>query len=377
MSLGPGFLLGLDRLLGPEMSWSGKVLCQDPDLIHRSIVHSSTFYSFSVHSLTVHSSAIRKELTMSSRSNNFNIWNLFFVLLGGFLMLIQGCSFFSVRPENTEAGSSSSNSAEFEKTKVKVSAVANPVPIPIEVATDISQIMQGKAPSSAPTVFTKEVPEASASTEPESNSDSEEESVTEAKKNPPLKVSGDVKINQRGPAKSNGQDQSYQVRVGDTLMKISFEKYGNVYRWRQIYEQNKKLIANYNVLVPGTVLTIYGVEYVLIEKNGKPYLIRKNDSLVKISKTIYGNSKEWKNLWHNNRQLIHNPNKIYAGFTLYYQPTEVLADNHHSGQLKEKIHAHQMQKSVLGLAVGDQKSPASPLVGKSLSRLPAQSNPKK
>ncbi len=308
---------------------------------------------------------------MSSPTNNFKILNLFAVLLGAFLMSLQGCSFFSVRPENTEPGASSSNSAEFDKTKTRVSAVANPVPIPIEVASDISQIMQGKAPNSVPTVFTKEVPESSASSE-----DDGEEEVAEVVNPLPVKVSENVKPSLRGPAKTNGQNQSYQVRVGDTLMKISFEKYGNVYRWRQIYEQNRNLIANYNVLVPGTVLTIYGVEYVLIEKNGKPYLIKKNDTLVKISNSLYGNSKEWKNLWQNNRQLIHNPNKIYAGFTLYYKPTEELADNRQSGRLKAKLLKNKMQDSVLGPAVAGLKNPSISLVGKSLSRVPAQLSPK-
>jgi nucleoid-associated protein YgaU len=308
---------------------------------------------------------------MFSPTNNFKILNLFAVLLGAFLMSLQGCSFFSVRPENPEAGASSSNSAEFDKTKTRVSAVANPVPIPIEVASDISQIMQGKAPNSVPTVFTKEVPEG------ESPAEEEDVAEVEIESSPPLKVSENVKPSSRGPAKTNGQNQSYQVRVGDTLMKISFEKYGNVYRWRQIYEQNKNLIANYNVLVPGTVLTIYGVEYVLIEKNGKPYLIRKNDTLVKISNSLYGNSKEWKSLWQNNRQLIHNPNKIYAGFTLYYKPTEGLAENRQSGQVKARLQSKKMRQPISDAAVAGLKDPLNPSAGKALSRLPAQSNPKK
>ena len=111
----------------------------------------------------------------------------------------------------------------------------------------------------------------------------------------------------------------YVVKSGDTLMKISYEKLGNIYRWREIYNANREKIRNYNQLVTGTLLLIRGVEYVVLVRNGQPYLIRKSDTLVNISKALYGTTAGWKMLWENNRQLIHDPNKIYAGFTLYYQ----------------------------------------------------------
>ena len=116
----------------------------------------------------------------------------------------------------------------------------------------------------------------------------------------------------------------YVVKNGDTLMKISFAKYGNVYKWKNILNSNKDKIVDFNKLTAGTELTIEGDEYVVVEKNGRPYLIRKNDTLVKISNTVYGDIKKWPLLWKNNRQLIHDPNKIYAGFTLYYLDPEDL-----------------------------------------------------
>lgn len=51
---------------------------------------------------------------------------------------------------------------------------------------------------------------------------------------------------------------------------------------------------------------------------GNPYLIRTGDTLGGISKQVYATVKKWKLLWDNNRPLIKDPNKIYAGFTLYY-----------------------------------------------------------
>lgn len=122
----------------------------------------------------------------------------------------------------------------------------------------------------------------------------------------------------KSPADPDTRTNAYKVKPGDTLMKISFEHYGDIYKWRQILQDNKNLISNYKSLEPGTVLTVRGEQFVVIERNGKPYLIRKNETLTKISKNLYGSKQYWKSLWDNNRQLIKDPNKIYAGFTLYY-----------------------------------------------------------
>ena len=51
---------------------------------------------------------------------------------------------------------------------------------------------------------------------------------------------------------------------------------------------------------------------------GNPYLIKTGDTLSLISKEVYATTNKWKLLWENNRPLIKNPNKIYAGFTIYY-----------------------------------------------------------
>lgn len=134
--------------------------------------------------------------------------------------------------------------------------------------------------------------------------------------------SAERKIKELGSSKQTNKKSSknefYKVKNGDTLMKISFEKYGNIFRWRDIYNKNRDKISNYNRLTTGTVLLIEGVEYVVLVKSGKPYLIRRSDTLRKISKHLYGTEQGWKALWDHNRDLIIDPNKIYAGLTLYY-----------------------------------------------------------
>jgi len=119
---------------------------------------------------------------------------------------------------------------------------------------------------------------------------------------------------------TGGKTVSYIVKLGDTLMKIAFEKYGNYLRWKDIYSVNRNKMKSPRKMQIGTELTIENVKYVYIKKDGNPYLIRKEDTLKSISKKLYGTSDRWRDIWRNNPQLIKNPKKIYAGFTLYYNP---------------------------------------------------------
>ena len=50
---------------------------------------------------------------------------------------------------------------------------------------------------------------------------------------------------------------------------------------------------------------------------GDPYLIKLGDTLGLISKSKYGTVKKWRSIWDNNKPMIRDPNLIFAGFTLY------------------------------------------------------------
>ncbi|OFZ20186.1 MAG: hypothetical protein A2X94_09795 [Bdellovibrionales bacterium GWB1_55_8] len=118
-----------------------------------------------------------------------------------------------------------------------------------------------------------------------------------------------------------GETQDYTVQSGDTLMKIAFETYGDLYRWKDIYELNRERLSSISILPPGMVLKVQKPDgAVVIERNGEKYLIKIGDTLGTISRDVYGNPGRWKEIWQNNRQMIHDPNKIFAGFHLYYVP---------------------------------------------------------
>ena len=45
-------------------------------------------------------------------------------------------------------------------------------------------------------------------------------------------------------------------------------------------------------------------------------------SLSKISDIVYDNWKRWPEIYDNNRPMIKDPDKIFAGFTLFYMPDD-------------------------------------------------------
>jgi nucleoid-associated protein YgaU len=48
----------------------------------------------------------------------------------------------------------------------------------------------------------------------------------------------------------------------------------------------------------------------------KTYVVQKGDSLSKIAKDEYGNANAWQKIYEANRDIIKNPDLIYPGQTL-------------------------------------------------------------
>ena len=52
------------------------------------------------------------------------------------------------------------------------------------------------------------------------------------------------------------------------------------------------------------------------EQGFESYTVGKNDTLQKISKKFYGTTKRWMKIYEANKDVLHSPNKLYAGQTL-------------------------------------------------------------
>jgi LysM repeat protein len=147
---------------------------------------------------------------------------------------------------------------------------------------------------------------------------------------------------------SGGDAKSYTVRRGDTLMKIAFENYGDLYKWKDIYESNRDVVKDPNMITPGTVLKL-GKSDANIARNGEKYEIKPGETLGTISNTVYGTPRKWKKIWHNNKDLIKDPNRIFAGFFLYYTMSPEDRDE------MDKMHGNPAP-----LANGQPEAPQSP-----------------
>ena len=51
-------------------------------------------------------------------------------------------------------------------------------------------------------------------------------------------------------------------------------------------------------------------------ETSRTYVVVKGDSLSKIAKREYGDAQEWKRIWEANRDIVDNPDLIYPGQTL-------------------------------------------------------------
>jgi nucleoid-associated protein YgaU len=124
-----------------------------------------------------------------------------------------------------------------------------------------------------------------------------------------------------------GQVATYTVEKNETLMWIAFKIYGDYSKWKDIRAMNTDKIRGQTVIA-GTQInyTVPDQEFKYNPK-GNPYLIKQEDTLGTISTDVYGTGKHWKYIWDNNKVMIKNPNLIFAGFTLYYVPLRDVANN--------------------------------------------------
>ncbi|MES2528312.1 MAG: LysM peptidoglycan-binding domain-containing protein [Bdellovibrionota bacterium] len=111
----------------------------------------------------------------------------------------------------------------------------------------------------------------------------------------------------------------YKVQKNETLMMIAFKLYGDYGWWKKLAGWNSDKLKGGQIVRAGQTLKYMAPsEEFVWNPQGLPYLIRTGDTLGLISKSVYQTPKKWKLIWENNRPLIKNANLIFAGFTIYY-----------------------------------------------------------
>ena len=108
------------------------------------------------------------------------------------------------------------------------------------------------------------------------------------------------------------EEIEYTVEKNDTLMMISFKFYGDYSKWRTIQEMNPEMST---VLSVGQVIKLPKPEEAFVwSPSGEPYIIQRGDTLGTISRSKYGTKSKWRKIYENNKPLIKDPNLIFAGF---------------------------------------------------------------
>ena len=125
------------------------------------------------------------------------------------------------------------------------------------------------------------------------------------------------------PVELGTEEGSYTVKRGETLMMVAFNIYGDYSKWKDLASLNGlqgELVAEGAVIRYNKPMQPF-----VWNPEGLPYLIRSGDTLATISNDKYGTVSKWRSIYNNNRPLIKDPNLIFAGFTLYYIPQRDLA----------------------------------------------------
>ena len=109
-------------------------------------------------------------------------------------------------------------------------------------------------------------------------------------------------------------------------MWIAFKIYGDYTKWRHLAHVNTDSISNAHRVMPGAVIKYMPpVQEFDWNPTGNPYLVKRGDTLGTVSKDVYGVMSRWKEIYEHNRPLIRNPNLIFAGFTIYYMADDSVA----------------------------------------------------
>lgn len=110
----------------------------------------------------------------------------------------------------------------------------------------------------------------------------------------------------------------YTVQRNETLMLIAFKLFGDYEKWRDLARWNSNQLNGSTNISVGMQLKYMrsGPEFVW-NPEGNPYLIKRGETLGIISDNVYQTPRYWRDIWQNNKPLIKDPNVIFAGFTIY------------------------------------------------------------
>ena len=128
--------------------------------------------------------------------------------------------------------------------------------------------------------------------------------------------------------KQTPKEVYHLVEPGDSLWKLGKKYYGSGLKGELIYQANRHLIPNKNVLPVGKRLKIPRPTRLVQKKERErgvkkekfvryvTYKVQHEDTLSTISEEFYGTPRKWYLIWRANRKVLKNPNFLRAGMVL-------------------------------------------------------------
>lgn len=111
---------------------------------------------------------------------------------------------------------------------------------------------------------------------------------------------------------SAGLPATYTIKPGDSLWKISVTAYNDGYKWSEIYEANKEVIKNPNILHAGEKITLPKLE--VKELKSVEHTVVRGETLSGIAFNTCGNAYLWPTIATDNK--LANPSLIQPGLVL-------------------------------------------------------------
>lgn len=108
---------------------------------------------------------------------------------------------------------------------------------------------------------------------------------------------------------------AYTVERGDTLWSIAVKFFGDGNQWKKIYEDNKDVLRDPNMIYVGQVLIINVASLTTGQGaiQGGTYMVQPGDSLWRIAEKAYGSGRRWRRIYEANTDKISDASKIYVG----------------------------------------------------------------
>lgn len=108
---------------------------------------------------------------------------------------------------------------------------------------------------------------------------------------------------------------SYTVKQGDTYGTIALNNYGTYGVWRELYKANKyvKLAAGVQLTLPAKLGNANRLSAPAAGAGETLYTVKAGDTLGAIAKATYGDVMKYKAIFERNSDRLKNANTIYAG----------------------------------------------------------------